>query len=124
MPVWLKSRWFRYLFMVYFLGMFGSVVAITCLVAFQARELDSAVKLFQAFRLPLNLAPSAGMFPDWVIQFAFGFYSLMLTSLALGLITMLLFKPRSWCVYCPMGTMTQTICKLKRKDCRGGVPTR
>ncbi|MDL2270100.1 4Fe-4S binding protein [Desulfosarcina sp. OttesenSCG-928-G17] len=48
----------------------------------------------------------------------------MLTSLALGLITMLLFKPRSWCVYCPMGTMTQTICKLKRKDCRGGVPTR
>lgn len=23
------------------------------------------------------------------------------------------FKPRSWCVYCPMGTMTQLICKAK-----------
>ena len=26
---------------------------------------------------------------------------------------MVLFKPRSWCVYCPMGTMTQLICKAK-----------
>ena len=40
-------------------------------------------------------------------QFAFGFYSVMLTSTVLGMITMVLFKPRSWCVYCPMGTMTQ-----------------
>ena len=34
----------------------------------------------------------------------------------LGLITMVLFKPRSWCVYCPMGTMTQLICKVKHRD--------
>ena len=27
--------------------------------------------------------------------------------------TMVLFKPRSWCVYCPMGTMTQLICKVR-----------
>ncbi len=117
MPAWLKSRWFRYLFMAYFLGMFGSVVAVTYLVASQARELDSAVKLFQALRLPLDMTHSTGAFPDWAMQFSFGFYSLMLTSLTLGLITMLLFKPRSWCVYCPMGTMTQTICRLKRKGC-------
>lgn len=41
--------------------------------------------------------------------------SIMLTSTVLGLVTMLLFKPRSWCVYCPMGTMTQLICKAKNK---------
>ena len=116
MPVWLKSRWFRYLFMAYFLGMFGSVVAVTWLVASQAQELDSTVKLFQALRVPLDLASSGGVFPDWATQFAFGFYSVMLTSLTLGLMTMLLFKPRSWCVYCPMGTMTQVICELKCKD--------
>lgn len=118
MPAWLKSRWFRYLFMVYFLGMFGSVVAVTFFVASQARELDSAVKLFQALRLPLGPLVSTGAVPDWVVQFSFGFYSVMLTSLTLGLLTMLFFKPRSWCVYCPMGTMTQTICTLKRKDSR------
>lgn len=49
-------------------------------------------------------------------QFAFGFYSVMLTSTVLGLITMVLFKPRSWCVYCPMGTMTQMICKIKNRE--------
>lgn len=50
-----------------------------------------------------------------VAQFAFGFYSVMLTSTVLGLVTMVLFKPRSWCVYCPMGTMTQLICKAKNR---------
>jgi len=45
-----------------------------------------------------------------------GFYSLMLTSLLLGLIVMVLYKPRTWCAFCPMGTMTQSICKLKNKD--------
>lgn len=117
MPAWLKSRWFRYLFMVYFFGMFGSVVAVTYLVASQARELDGGIRLFQALRVPFGGAYSAGPLPDWAMQFAFGLYSLMLTSLVLGLITMLLFKPRSWCVYCPMGTVTQVICKLKSNDC-------
>ena len=51
-----------------------------------------------------------------VAQFAFGFYSVMLTSTVLGLVTMVLFKPRSWCVYCPMGTMTQLICRGKHRE--------
>ena len=28
-------------------------------------------------------------------------------------IGMVLFKPRTWCVFCPMGTMTQLICRLR-----------
>lgn len=31
----------------------------------------------------------------------------------IAMATMLLYKPRSWCVYCPMGTLTQAICKAK-----------
>ncbi len=38
---------------------------------------------------------------------------MMLTSAILGILTMLAYKPRSWCVYCPMGTMTQMICRMK-----------
>ena len=49
-------------------------------------------------------------------QIGFGFYSLMLTSLLLGLIVMVLYKPRTWCTFCPMGTMTQGICKLKNNE--------
>ena len=40
----------------------------------------------------------------------------MLTSLLLGLTVMVLYKPRTWCAFCPMGTMTQGICKLKNKE--------
>ena len=39
--------------------------------------------------------------------------SLRRASLLLGLIVMVLYKPRTWCTFCPMGTMTQSICKLK-----------
>ena len=49
------------------------------------------------------------------VQFSFGFYSLMLTSLLIGLIVMIFFKPRTWCAFCPMGTMTQAICKLRNR---------
>ena len=75
-----------------------------------------AIKLFWTFRVPWDWAYTAGTVTDWVAQFSFGFYSLMLTSLLIGLIVMVLYKPRTWCAFCPMGTMTQSICKLKNKN--------
>ena len=37
----------------------------------------------------------------------------MLMTTALGLLAMFLFRPRSWCVVCPMGAMTQAICRIR-----------
>ena len=37
----------------------------------------------------------------------------MLTSLIVGVILTVVYRPRTWCVFCPMGNMTQMICKLK-----------
>ena len=88
----------------------------TYLVAAGAASLREAIKLFWTFRVPWGWTYTAGTVTDWVAQFSFGFYSLMLTSLLIGLIVMVLYKPRTWCAFCPMGTMTQSICKLKNKD--------
>ena len=82
-------------------------------VASGASSLKEAIKLLWTFKLPWGWAYTQGTFPDWMAQFAFGFYSLMLTSTIIGLIVMILFKPRTWCSFCPMGTMTQGICQLK-----------
>lgn len=112
-PKWLSSKWFRYGFLIFFLTMFGNIIFQTYLVGAGATSLKEAIKLFWTFRVPWGWAYSAGMVPDWIAQFSFGFYSLMLTSTLIGLIVMALFKPRSWCTFCPMGTMTQTICRLK-----------
>ena len=115
-PRWMSSKWFRYGFLIFFLTMFGSVVFQTYLVAAGAASLREAIKLFWTFRVPWGWTYTAGTVADWVAQFSFGFYSLMLTSLLLGLIVMVLYKPRTWCAFCPMGTMTQGICKLKNKE--------
>lgn len=93
--------------------MFGNIVFQTYLVASGAESLKDAIKLFWTIRVPCDWAYTAGMVPDWIAKFSFGFYSLMFTSTLIGLITMVLYKPRTWCIFCPMGTMTQEICKVK-----------
>ena len=112
-PSWLSSKWFRYGFLAFFLTMFGSILHQTYLVYAGAASLREAVKLFWTFRVPWGWAYTAGTTADWVAQFSFGFYSLMLTSTLIGLIVMALFRPRTWCGFCPMGSMTQLICKAK-----------
>ena len=115
-PKFLASKWFRYGFLVFFLTMFGVMVFQTYLVAAGAQSLREALKLLWTIRVPWDWTYEAGTVSDWVAQFAFGFYSMMLTSTIIGLIVMALFKPRTWCTFCPMGTMTQMICKIKEKE--------
>ena len=113
-PRWMSSKWFRYGFLTFFLTMFGNMVFQTYLVAAGAASLREAIKLFWTFRVPWGWTYTAGTVADWGAQFSFGFYSLMLTSLLLGLIVMVLYKPRTWCAFCPMGTMTQSILEMSR----------
>ena len=72
--------------------MFGNMVFQTYLVASGSENLREAIKLFWTFRIPWGWTYSGSIFPDWVAQFSFGFYSLMLTSLLIGLIVMIFFK--------------------------------
>ena len=114
-PRWMRSKPFRYGFLVFFFVMFFQMLFVTGLVFAGAREMSEVVTLLWTIKLPWHWAYHGTLFSIGVAQFAFGFYSVMLTSTVLGLLTMALFKPRSWCVYCPMGTMTQLVCKAKAK---------
>lgn len=112
-PKFLYSNWFRYGFLVFFMTMFFVMIYNTYLV-FAGASLRQAITLLWTFKLPWNWVNTAFV-PAWVAQYAFGFFSVMLTSTVLGLITMALYMPRSWCVYCPMGTMTQLVCRAKTR---------
>lgn len=118
-PKFFASRWFRYGFLVFFLVMFAQMLWNTWLVFAGANSLRQVVTLLWTFKLPWNWAYHGSALPQWAAQFAFGFYSVMLTSTVLGLLTMVLFKPRTWCVYCPMGTMTQLISFAKNGNKAG-----
>lgn len=112
-PKFLRSIWFRYGFLAFFMVMFGLMLRGTWMV-FTGAPLRQTVTLLWVFKLPWQWA-KVDMVAPWAAQFAFGFYGVMMTSTVLGLATMAMFRPRSWCVYCPMGTMTQGICMLKQK---------
>ena len=117
-PAFLRSKPFRYGFLLFFLCMFGGMLASTVRVFLGTQSPVQAITLLWTFRIPWVTPFSTPGVPPWVLQYAYGFYSVMATSTILAVATMVLFKPRSWCVYCPMGTMTQLICKLKyaKKD--------
>lgn len=112
LPKFLKTNWFRYGFLTFFMTMFGIMLFNTYLVFSGASGLKEVIKLLWTFKVPWEWVNTSIVSP-WVAQFAFGFYSMMLTSTIIGLVSMFLYKPRSWCVYCPMGTMTQGISTLK-----------
>lgn len=112
-PRWMRSKIFRYGFLAFFMAMFGNMLFVTWMVFAGAAELGTAVQLLWTFSLPWDWAYPVEVLPG-VAQFAFGFYSIMLTSNLIGLVCMVLFKPRTWCVFCPMGTMTQLISRLRR----------
>ena len=90
-PKWMSSKWFRYGFLVFFLTMFGNMIFQTYLVGAGKESLKEFIQLFWTFNVPWDWAYSS------------------------GIVVMVLFKPRTWCVFCPMGTMTQGICKLKNR---------
>jgi hypothetical protein len=112
-PGFLRSRWFRYGFLTFFMTMFMLMIYATYLV-FAGADLIEAVTLLWVFKLPWQWTHTSFV-SSGIAQFAFGFYGVMLTSTVLGLVSMILFRPRTWCVWCPMGTMTQGICKLKNR---------
>lgn len=116
MPRFMVSKTFRYGFMIFFFMMFFNMIFTTYLVFAETKSLQQTVQLLWTINIAWDFAYTANVSP-WAAQFAFGFYSIMLTSTIIGIISLLLFKPRSWCVFCPMGTLTQAICKLK-SPCR------
>lgn len=112
MPAWMKSRGFRYGFMVFFFATFGNILYTTWLLAQGTDSLTQALTVLWLWHLPWDGAYSGGV-ENWIAAFAFKLYGFMLTSEIIAIASMLYFKPRSWCVYCPMGTLTQMICRNK-----------
>ena len=111
-PRWLSSKGFRNGFLVFFMFFFIQMIILTVLVAQGIESLHETVHLLWTFDVPWHWAYRTPVEP-WVAQFAFGLYGIMLTSLIVGVILTIVYRPRTWCVFCPMGNMTQMICKLK-----------
>ena len=109
-PRFLSSPAFRYGFLAFFLFMFGLMLFQTYLV-FAGQPLQERITLLWTFQLPWSFAYHGDSIAPWISQFAFGFYSVMLTSTFLGFLSMALFLPRLWCAFSPLGTIPHLISK-------------
>lgn len=91
-PKFLHSKWFRYGFLAFFMTMFGKMLYATYKV-FTGAPLRQTITLLWTIKVPWEWVNVDYVAP-WFAQFAFGFFSVMMTSTILGLLTMVLFRPR------------------------------
>jgi hypothetical protein len=47
----------------------------------------------------------------WITHLSYRFYSMMMTTTTLGLLLALIYKPRTWCTICPIGTLSDSYLK-------------
>ncbi len=53
-------------------------------------------------------------FPVWFTHMAYRFYSMMMTTTILGLILAIVYKPRTWCIICPIATISEMYLKGRK----------
>ena len=52
--------------------------------------------------------------PRWLSSKWFRNGFLVFFLFIVGVVLTVVYRPRTWCVFCPMGNMTQMICKIKK----------
>lgn len=56
--------------------------------------------------------------PLWTLHFRYRMYSMMMTTVTLGLILAIVYKPRTWCTVCPISTLSNEYMKAYRQASR------
>lgn len=112
-------RWdLKWMLLAYFLMNLLFIVLSTLRVALGWMEPLEILRFFMVFSLPgplPQLLSIPGAAP-WLTHLSYRIYSMMLTTTALGLAAALFYRPRAWCLICPVGTLSDEYLKRIRKD--------
>ncbi len=112
-PKWLTGDRARQSLLTYFGINLFFITLSTLMVTVGGIAPIDRVRLLIVFPLPWSLPqliPSP-VLPAPLLHLAYRFYSLMLTSTLLGTVLALLYRPRSWCAVCPVGTLSKGVAK-------------
>ena len=77
-------------------------------VAFGRIEPINAVRLWMFFEVPAPLPQLwAIQIPSFLSHFSYRIYSMTVSTVLIGLILGFLFAPRTWCMICPVNTLSE-----------------
>jgi len=78
---------------------------------FKTKTVKNIILSFMLIMFGITMIKSGGN----IRAIGFGLFRLMMSSLALGIILGIIYKPRSWCQVCPMGYGSGLIDKIIKK---------
>lgn len=110
LPKWLTGKVFKQIMIYYFLINLFFAVLSTIMVSIGKVDPIDYVRVLIVFKAPFKL-PQMIVYsvPRGLLHFSYRIYSIMFTSTILGLITGLIFKPRTWCTICPMNQLLRAV---------------
>ena len=107
-PKWLTDGRGKQIMLTYFSINLLMIFLSTFMVFLDKRAPLEKVRFLIAFQLPWTMPNllDIGVVPGWVVHLGFRAYSMMVTTTIIGLLVGYLYRPKSWCVICPMGTLS------------------
>ena len=107
-PTWLINGTGKQVMLAYFSINLLMICLSTLMVFLDKRAPLEKVRFLMAFQLPWKMPNllSIGIMPDWAVHLGFRVYSMMLTTTIIGLLLSYLYRARTWCTICPMGTLS------------------
>lgn len=107
-PKWLFGNNMKNNILVYFCINILFITMSTFMVRAGRMLPIDKIRLFIAFQLPIDLPQiiPTSLDSPVLLHLAFRLYSLMLSSTLLGTFLAIVFKPKTWCVICPVKTIS------------------
>lgn len=107
LPKFITGARFKKAVLIYFSINLYFILMSTVMVAFVGMAPMEHIRFFIAFALPINLPQLVDVAaPGFLVHFGYRMYSVMFTSTLIGLVLGFIYTPRTWCIFCPIQTIT------------------
>ncbi|MBH1939392.1 4Fe-4S binding protein [Mobilitalea sibirica] len=116
-PVYFTKGNMKKIVLAYFFVSLTVILMSTLGVAIGRIPPMDYLRFLLVFKLPVDLPQIIEItnLAPWVTHLAYRFYSMMMTTSILGLLLALIYKPRTWCTICPVGTLSDEYLKSRKK---------
>lgn len=110
-PDWLVKGKGRWIVLIYFCFNLFVITMSTFRVSRGLMAPFRHIRFLIAVVLPWKMpqALNFGPIPDWALHLSFRIYSMMFTTVVLGIVLGWLFYPRTWCRVCPVNTLSDVV---------------